>query len=156
MTCSIMEQPRRTSLIWATLSMPQNGLQLLLMIPTTFPVGFLAASAANIDRKSSLRYCSYKGQITVVHGCFALKYYPTIRPAEFYSYYKRKNNIHSPPTVSKGSQLKFQNSPLSPRPLLQHYHPLRCLRPAARLRRAPPTDPAATAALQPHPGALLC
>lgn len=48
MTCSIMEQPRRTSLIWATLSMPQNGLQLLLMIPTTFPVGFLAASAANI------------------------------------------------------------------------------------------------------------
>lgn len=28
--------------------MPQNGLQLRLMIPTTFPVGFLAASAANI------------------------------------------------------------------------------------------------------------
>ncbi len=37
-----------TSLIWEAFSMPQNGLQLLLMIPTTLPVGFLAASAANI------------------------------------------------------------------------------------------------------------
>ena len=33
-----------TSLIWEMPSMPQNGLQFLLMIPTTLPVGFLATS----------------------------------------------------------------------------------------------------------------
>ena len=43
-----IEFSRSTSLIWETISMPQNGLQFLLMIPTTFPVGFLAASAADI------------------------------------------------------------------------------------------------------------
>lgn len=38
----------RTSLICETFSMPQNGLQFLLIIPTIFPVGFPAASAAEI------------------------------------------------------------------------------------------------------------
>lgn len=42
-----MQQFKLTSLIWETFSMPQNGLQFLLMIPTTLPVGFLAASAAD-------------------------------------------------------------------------------------------------------------
>lgn len=41
-----------TSLIWETFSMPQKGLQFLLMIPTTFPVGFRAASAADIRNYS--------------------------------------------------------------------------------------------------------
>lgn len=48
MTHGIIKQSRLTSLMWETLSMPQNGLQHLLMIPTTLPVGFLAASATDI------------------------------------------------------------------------------------------------------------
>lgn len=35
-----------TSLMKELLSMPQNGLQFLLMTPTTLPVGFRAASSA--------------------------------------------------------------------------------------------------------------
>lgn len=37
---------RLTSLMWERLSMPQKGLQFLLMTPTTFPVGLRVASAA--------------------------------------------------------------------------------------------------------------
>lgn len=48
MTYSITEQSRFTSLIWEALSIPQNGLQLLLMIPTILPVGFRDASAASV------------------------------------------------------------------------------------------------------------
>lgn len=44
----IIEKSRLTSLIWEGLSIPQYGLQFLLMIPTTLPVGFLADSAADI------------------------------------------------------------------------------------------------------------
>lgn len=63
----MMRASTPTSLIWETFSMPQNGLQFLLMIPTTFPVGLWAASAANIfncsdtGTQNSIRYCSYKG-----------------------------------------------------------------------------------------------
>lgn len=53
--------------------MPQNGLQFLLMIPTTLPVGFLAASAADILNCSDtqeygghLGFYSYKDQTGVV------------------------------------------------------------------------------------------
>lgn len=160
--------------------MPQNGLQFLLMIPTTLPVGLRAASAASIFNCSdtgtqrSIRYCSYKGQkgaviplqskVQALFLCITAPRYCPIynnkQLAEFHSDYKRGNNIHLPPTVSRGKAnlIKIQNpnSPLSPPPLLQHHHPLLRLHPAARLKRAPPTGSVATAARQPHPGSPLC
>lgn len=49
--------------------MPQKGLQFLLMIPTTFPVGFLAASAADIFSYSKTKKLPWNPQWTV-NICF--------------------------------------------------------------------------------------
>lgn len=111
----------------------------------------------------SLWYCRYKGQMAVVvllkfknksifmeHITLITSIHINKHPAEFISDYKmrKQHNLRKLYGREKGL-------PLYP-PLLQHHRPLLLLHPAARLRRAPPTDPVATAARQPHPGALLC